>query len=222
MNQKMTITKNDFFTANNFETLQDISKKYPEWKDFCMEIVNQMDDKFGLTMYSETSAEIKQLVFIDYNMAQRILFVGLETSELQEDRLYLYKFHAVLTESGVDIKSKELFDTGVNIAKMLPYIKSGKVLVDGVEYDSITLQTDDDTYNVGDTLISLDTVLANEEGNDVRYDYNGAMYEVAKVEGKVIYLRTKDNVNTPFNDTQTLYLYNREKRKIIGFSGLVQ
>ena len=38
MNQRMTITKNDFFTANNFETLQDISKKYPEWKDFCMEI----------------------------------------------------------------------------------------------------------------------------------------------------------------------------------------
>ena len=207
----MTITKNDFFTANNFETLQDISKKYPEWKDFCMEIVNQMDDKFGVTQYSETSAETKQLVFIDYNMAQRILFVGLETSELQKDRLYLYKFHAVLTESGVQIKSKELFDTGVNIAKMLPYIKSGKVLVDGVEYDSITLQTEDDTYNVGDTLISLDTVLANEEGDNVRYDYNGAMYDVAKVGGKVIYLRTKDNINTLFNETQTLYLYNRAK-----------
>ena len=207
----MTITKNDFFTANNFETLQDISKKYPEWKDFCMEIVNQMDDKFGLTMYSETSGEIKQLVFIDYNMAQRILFVGLETSELQKDRLYLYKFHATTDGQSGELKSKELFDTGVNIAKMPPYIKSGKVLVDGVEYDSITLQTEDDTYNVGDTLISLDTVLANEEGDDVRYDYNGAMYEVAKVEGKVIYLRTKDNVNTPFNETQTLYLYNRAK-----------
>ena len=207
----MTITKNDFFTANNFETLQDISKKYPEWKDFCMEIVNQMDDKFGVTMLSETSTEIKQLVFVDYNMAQRIVLVGLTASELQKDRLYLYKFHAVLTESGIDIKSKELFDTGVNIAKMLPYIKSGKVLVDGVEYDSITLQTDDDTYNVGDTLISLDTELANEEGDDTRYDYNGAMYEVVKVEGKVIYLRTKDNVNTPFQETQTLYLYNRAK-----------
>lgn len=207
----MTITKNDFFTANNFSTLQDISKKYPEWKDFCMEIVNQMDDKFGATLYSETSGETKQLWFIDYNMIQRFALVGLETSELQKDRLYLYKFHAVLTESGIDIKSKELFDTGVNIAKMLPYIKSGKVLVDGVEYDSITLQTDDDTYNVGDTLISLDTVLANEEGDDTRYDYNGAMYEVVKVEGKVIYLRTKDNVNTPFQETQTLYLYNRAK-----------
>ena len=207
----MTITKNDFFTANNFETLQDISKKYPEWKDFCMEIVNQMDDKFGVTQYSETSGETKQLWFIDHNTIQRFALVGLETSKLQKDRLYLYKFHAVLTESGVDIKSKELFDTGVNIAKMLPYIKSGKVLVDGVEYDSITLQTEDDTYNVGDTLISLDTVLANEEGDDVRHDYNGAMYEVAKVEGKVIYLRTKDNVNTLFNETQTLYLYNRAK-----------
>ena len=207
----MTITKNDFFTANNFKTLQDIGKKYPEWKDFCMEIVNQMDDKFGLTMYSETSAEIKQLVFVDYNMAQRIVFVGLETSELQKDRLYLYKFHATTDGQSGELKSKELFDTGVNIAKMIPYIKSGKVLVDGVEYDSITLQTDDDTYNVGDTLISLDTVLANEEGDNVRYDYNGAMYEVAKVEGKVIYLRTKDNVNTPFRETQTLYLYNRAK-----------
>ena len=207
----MTITKNDFFTANNFKTLQDIGKKYPEWKDFCMEIVNQMDDKFGLTMYSETSAEIKQLVFVDYNMAQRIAFVGLETSELQKDRLYLYKFHATTDGQSGELKSKELFDTGVNIAKMLPYIKSGKVLVDGVECDSITLQTDDDTYNVGDTLISLDTVLANEEGDDVRYDYNGAMYEVVKVEGKVIYLRTKDNVNTLFDETQTLYLYNRAK-----------
>ena len=207
----MTITKNDFFTANNFKTLQDIGKKYPEWKDFCMEIVNQMDDKFGVTQYSETSAETKQLWFIDYNLIQRFALVGLETSELQKDRLYLYKFHAVLTESGVDIKSKELFDTGVNIAKMLPYIKSGSTLIDGIEYSMITLQTDDDTYNVGDTLISLDTVLANEEHNDVRYDYNGAMYEVAKVEGKVIYLRTKDNVNTPFRETQTLYLYNRAK-----------
>ena len=207
----MTITKNDFFTANNFETLQDISKKYPEWKDFCLEIVNQMDDKFGVTQYSETSGETKQLWFIDHNTIQRFALVGLETSKLQKDRLYLYKFHAVLTESGVQIKSKELFDTGVNIAKMLPYIKSGKVLVDGVEYDSITLQTEDDTYNVGDTLISLDTVLANEDGDNVRHDYNGAMYEVAKVEGKVTYLRTKDNVNTLFNETQTLYLYNRAK-----------
>lgn len=206
----MTITKNDFFTANNFKTLQDIGKKYPEWKDFCMEIVNQMDDKFGLTMYSETSGETKQLWFIDYNTIQHFTLVGLETSKLQKDRLYLYKFHAVLTESGVDIKSKELFDTGVNIAEMLPCIKSGKVLVDGVEYDSITLQTDD-TYNVGDTLIALDTVLDNEEGDDIRYDYNGAMYEVVKVEGKVVYLRTKDNVNTLFQDTQTLYLYNRAK-----------
>ena len=207
----MTITKNDFFTANNFKTLQDIGKKYPEWKDFCMEIVNQMDDKFGVTMLSETSGETKQLWFIDYNLIQRFALVGLETSKLQKDRLYLYKFHAVLTESGVDIESKELFDTGVNIAKMLPYIKSGSTLIDGIEYSMITLQTDDDTYNVGDTLISLDTVLANEEHNDVRYDYNGAMYEVVKVEGKVIYLRTKDNVNTPFRETQTLYLYNRAK-----------
>lgn len=207
----MTITKNDFFTANNFKTLQDIGKKYPEWKDFCMEIVNQMDDKFGVTMLSETSAELKELWFIDYNTIQHFALVGIEANDLQKDRLYLYKSHSVEDEEGIKVLSTELFDTGVNIAKMLPYIKSGKVLVDGVEYDSITLQTDDDTYNVGDTLISLDTVLANEEHNDVRYDYNGAMYEVAKVEGKVIYLRTKDNVNTPFKETQTLYLYNRAK-----------
>ena len=205
----MTITKNDFFTANNFKTLQDIGKKYPEWKDFCMEIVNQMDDKFGLTMYSETSAEIKQLVFIDYNMAQRILFVGLETSELQKDRLYLYKFHATADGQSGELKSKELFDTGVDM-KPLTFIFNENTMIDGKWSPVITIQSDD-TFNVGDTLLSLESYIANEEGDDVRYDYNGAMYEVAKVEGKVIYLRTKDNVNTLFNETQTLYLYNRAK-----------
>ena len=207
----MTITKNDFFTANNFKTLQDISKKYPEWKDFCMEIVNQMDDKFGTTMYSETSAEIKQLVFVDYNMAQSIALVGLTANDLQEGKLYLYKVHAVGdSASGVQIKSKELFNTGVN-CKLLSYMKSYKnTLIDGIECSSITIQNDD-TFNVGDTLISLDTWIANEEGDDTRYDYNGAIYEVVKVEGKVIYLRTKDNVNTLFDETQTLYLYNRAK-----------
>ena len=202
----MTITKNDFFTANNFKTLQDIGKKYPEWKDFCMEIVNQMDDKFG-----QTNAETKQLWFIDQTMADSLQLPGLSASELQKDRLYLYKSHSVEDEEDIKVLSTELFDTGVNIAKMLPYIKSGSTLIDGIEYSMITLQTDDDTYNVGDTLISLDTVLANEQGDDIRYDYNGAMYEVAKVEGKVIYLRTKDDVKTPFYDTQTLYLYNRAK-----------
>ena len=207
----MTITKNDFFTANNFKTLQDIGKKYPEWKDFCMEIVNQFDDKFGYTMLNETSAEVKDLWFIDYNLMQRLVLIGIEANDLQKDRLYLYKSHSVEDEEDIKVLSTELFDTGVNIAKMLPYIKSGSTLIDGIEYSMITLQTDDDTYNVGDTLISLDTVLANEQGDDIRYDYNGAMYEVAKVEGKVIYLRTKDNVNTLFQDTQTLYLYNRAK-----------
>ena len=84
----MTITKNDFFTANNFKTLQDIGKKYPEWKDFCMEIVNQMDDEFGVTMLSETSAEIKQLV--DYNMAEHIPYPELTAADLQKGKLYLY------------------------------------------------------------------------------------------------------------------------------------
>lgn len=149
----MTITKNDFFTANNFETLQDISKKYPEWKDFCMDIVNQMDDKFGVTMFSETTGEIKQLVFIDRNMAQHISFPGIKASELQKDKLYLYKVHAAAdTASGMQIKSKELYDTGVNIAQMLPYIKGKSALIDGIECVSITLQNDGDSYNVGDTL----------------------------------------------------------------------
>ena len=84
----MTITKNDFFTANNFKTLQDIGKKYPEWKDFCMEIVNQMDDKFGVTILSETSGEIKQLV--DYNMAEHNTYPELTAADLQKGKLYLY------------------------------------------------------------------------------------------------------------------------------------
>ena len=206
----MTITKNDFFTANNFETLQDISKKYPEWKDFCMEIVNQFDDKFGVTMLSETSTEIKQLFFIDYNMLHSTAIEGITAADLQKDKLYLYKLHTTTDGESAELKSKELYNTGVNY-KLLSYIKNSKTtLIDGIECNSITIQNDD-TFNVGDTLISLDTWIANEEGDDTRYDYNGAMYEVVKVEGKVIYLRTKDNVNTPFQETQTLYLYNRAK-----------
>ena len=206
----MTITKNDFFTANNFKTLQDIGKKYPEWKDFCMEIVNQMDDKFGVTMLSETSTEIKQLFFIDYNMLQSTVIEGITAADLQKDKLYLYKLHVTTDGESTELKSKELYNTGVNY-KLLSYIKNSKTtLIDGIECNSITIQNDD-TFNVGDTLLSLDNWIANEDYTDTRMDYNGAMYEVVKVEGKVVYLRTKDEINKLFEQTQTLYLYNRAK-----------
>ena len=205
----MTITKNDFFTANNFETLQDISKKYPEWKDFCMEIVNQMDDKFGLTMYSETSGELKELFFLDQNMAEHNPYPGITASELQKDKLYLYKMHATIDGESMDIKSKELFDTGVDM-KPLTFIFNENTMIDGKWSPVITIQSDD-TFNVGDTLLSLESYIANEQHNDIRMDYNGAMYEVAKVEGKKVYLLTKDEVNTLVEETQTLYLYNRAK-----------
>lgn len=206
----MTITKNDFFTANNFKTLQDIGKKYPEWKDFCMEIVNQMDDKFGATMLSETSTEIKQLFFIDYNMLQSTVIEGITAADLQKDKLYLYKLHTTTDGESEEIKSTELYNTGVNY-KLLSHIKNSKTtLIDGIECNSITIQNDD-TFNVGDTLLSLDNWIANEDYTDTRYDYNGAMYEVVKVEGKVVYLRTKDEINKLFEQTQTLYLYNRAK-----------
>ena len=205
----MTITKNEFFTANNFETLQDISKKYPEWKDFCMEIVNQMDDKFGLTMYSETSGELKELFFLDQNMAEHNPYPGITASELQKDKLYLYKMHATIDGESMDIKSKELFDTGVDM-KPLTFIFNENTMIDGKWSPVITIQSDD-TFNVGDTLLSLESYIANEQHNDIRMDYNGAMYEVAKVEGKKVYLLTKDEVNTLVEETQTLYLYNRAK-----------
>ena len=206
----MTITKNDFFTANNFETLQDIGKKYPEWKDFCMEIVNQFDDKFGVTMLSETSTEIKQLFFIDYNMLHSTAIEGITAADLQKDKLYLYKLHTTTDGESAELKSKELYNTGVNY-KLLSYIKNSKTtLIDGIECNSITIQNDD-TFNVGDTLLSLDNWIANEDYTDTRYDYNGAMYEVVKVEGKVVYLRTKDEINKHFEQTQTLYLYNKAK-----------
>ena len=205
----MTITKNDFFTANNFETLQDISKKYPEWKDFCMEIVNQMDDKFGLTMYSETSGELKELFFLDQNMAEHNPYPGVTASELQKDKLYLYKMHTTIDEESMDIKSKELFDTGVDM-KPLTFIFNENTMIDGKWSPVITIQSDD-TFNVGDTLLSLESYIANEQHNDIRMDYNGAMYEVARVEGKKVYLLTKDEVNTLVEETQTLYLYNRAK-----------
>ena len=206
----MTITKNDFFTANNFETLQDISKKYPEWKDFCMEIVNQFDDKFGTTMYSETSGEIEQLVFVDYNVAQSIVILGLAASELQKDKLYLYKMHSTIDGNIVDLKSSELFNTGVNIDEPIKYIIRGKEVINGVQCDVIELNSFPYNYTAGDTLLSLDTILKNDD-NTEREDYNGALYEVVQARGAILYLRTKDKIKTPLKDTQALYLYNRAK-----------
>ena len=204
----MTITKNDFFTANNFETLQDISKKYPEWKDFCEQIVNQMDDKFGVTMLSETSAEIKQLLFVDQNMAEHNPYPGLTASELQKDKLYLYKMHATTDGESVELKNTELYNTGVNI-KHLTFIFNENTMIDGKWAYIITIQ-DDVTYNVGDTLLTLEAVLL--DGEQFRSDYNGALYEVVKIEGDKVYLQAKyNNVNTPFQEVKTLYLYNRAK-----------
>lgn len=201
----MTITKNDFFTANNFSTLEDISKKYPEWKDFCMTIVSQMDDKFGETMTSETSAEIKQLFFLDYKMAETMQLTGIT---VQKDKLYLYKIHAAASADDMQIKSEELYNTGVDI-NPLPYTFKENTMIDGKWAYRITIQNDV-TYNVGDTLLSLDTMLIDESHNNLRMDYNGAMYEVVKIEGENVYLQTKDKTNTPFQDTKSLYLYKRK------------
>ena len=205
----MTITKNDFFTANNFKTLQDIGKKYPEWKDFCMEIVNQMDDEFGVTMFNETSGEIKQLFFLDQNMVGQMQLPGITASELQKDKLYLYKIHSTIDGESEELKNTELYNTGVNI-KPLTFIFNENTDIDGKWSPVITIQSDD-TFNVGDTLLSLESYIVNEQHNDIRMDYNGAMYEVAKVEGKKVYLLTKDEANILVEDTQTLYLYNRAK-----------
>ena len=203
----MTITKNDFFTANNFETLQDISKKYPEWKDFCMEIVNQMDDKFGVTMLSETSGEVKQLLFLDQNIAEHNPYPGITVSELQKDKLYLYKMHATIDGESVELKSSELYNTGVNI-KPIPYTFNKNTDIDGKWAYIITIQ-DDVTYNVGDTLLALEAVLL--DGEQFRDDYNGALYEVVKIEGDKVYLQSKDNnVNTPFQEVKKLYLYKKK------------
>ena len=203
----MTITKNDFFTANNFSTLEDISKKYPEWKDFCMEIVNQMDDKFGVTQYSETSGEIKQLLFLDYNMAEHNPYPGPTASELQKDKLYLYQMHATTDGESVELKNTELYNTGVNI-KPLTFIFNENTDIDGKWAYIITIQ-DDVTYNVGDTLLTLEAVLL--DGEQFRSDYNGALYEVVKIEGDKVYLQAKyNNVNTPFQEVKTLYLYKKK------------
>lgn len=205
----MTITKNDFFTANNFKTLQDIGKKYPEWKDFCMDIVNQMDDKFGATMLSETSGEIEQLMFVDYNVAQSIVILGLAPSELQKDKLYLYKMHSTIDGNIMELKSSELFNTGVNIDKPIKYNYRNTEVIDGVKCVVIELTGFPFNYTAGDTLLSLDTMLKNDD-NTERADYNGALYEVVEAAGSILYLRTKDKIKTPFKETQTLYLYKRK------------
>lgn len=198
----MTITKNDFFTANNFKTLQDIGKKYPEWKDFCMEIVNQFDDKFGITPINDTSVEIKYLGFLDNAMGQSGQIEG-----LQEGKLYLIKMKIITDGQSDQILEQELYDTGVYIGKSLIVTYNSAERIDGIERGIITLQSDEN-YNVGDTLLFLETSIPTEDGKDIRYDYNGALYEVIKVEGKKIYL---DRSDPRFQETKSLYLYNRAK-----------
>lgn len=200
----MTITKNDFFTANNFETLQDISKKYSEWKDFCMEIVNQMDDKFGQTKINDTHTDFKMMQFYD---SRTIKNWGIEG--LQEDTLYIMKQYVILEgDDGQEI-SKELYNTGVYIGQTPNYKYNANWELNGKQQPSITLQSDV-TYNVGDVLISFDATIPND--GSIRYDYNGALFEVYKVDGTKVDLVCKDEIsNNGFQDITGFFLYKKAK-----------
>ena len=204
MNQRMTITKNDFFTANNFKTLQDIGKKYPEWKDFCMEIVNQFDDKFVMTQINETSKDIKKLLFADKYMIQNE-----NISEAQEGNLYLIKQHILRKESD-QVLSSELYNTKVYLGEPSTFSYSGRTIIEGQTCYIMTIKSDDN-YNIGDTLISFESRLNNEAHNGIRYDYNGVLYKVVKVEDTKVYITTEEDVNTPTPAVTQFYLYKKAK-----------
>ena len=108
--------------------------------------------------------------------------------------------HSTIDGNITELKSSELYNTGVNIDKPIKYNYSRTEVIDGVKCDVIELNSFPYNYTAGDTLLSLDTILKNDD-NTERADYNGALYEVVKASGAILYLRTKDKIKTPLKDT---------------------
>lgn len=130
---------------------------------------------------------------------------------LQEDTLYIFKQHAIAegdSGGGQEI-SREVYNTGVFIGKTPNYKYNANWELDGKQQPSITLQSDV-TYNVGDVLIAFDATIPNDENTDIRYDYNGALFEVYKVDGTKVDLVCKDEItNNGFQDITKFFLYKK-------------
>lgn len=193
----MTITKNDFFTANNFKTLQDIGKEY-EWEDFFKSITEQ----FNATWSKDNKIQILRGSIIKNNNNFK------DTNDLQEDKLYIVRMQVFRPVSALPYSKYTYFDTGVYVGESSKFSDGGEYMELGKPDIEVIIPQDDTKYNIGDVFIDFNRyVWAN--GGVTRDDYNGVLYEVYKIKDGKIYLMTM--TNKPENSQLgQLYLYKRK------------
>lgn len=192
----MTITKNDFFTANNFKTLQDIGKNY-EWEDFFKSITEQFD----ATWSKDNKIEILRGSIIKNKNYK-------DTNDLQEDKLYIVRIQTFRPVSALPYVKYTYYDTGVYVGESSKFSDGGEYMEFGKPDIEVIIPQDDTKYNVGDVFIDFDRYVW-AGGGVTRNDYNGVVYEVYKIKDGKIYLMamTKLEENSKLGQ---LYLYKRK------------
>ena len=195
----MTITKNDFFTANNFKTLQDIGKNY-EWEDFFKSITEQFD----ATWSNDNKIKILRGSIIKNNQNYK------DTNDLQEDKLYIARIQTFRPVSALPYTKYKYYDTGVYVGESSKFSSGGEYSELGKPHIEVIIPQDDTEYNVGDVFIDFDRYVQNPNViGTTRNDYNGAVYEVYKIKDGKIYLMTmtKDLEGSKLGQ---LYLYKKK------------
>lgn len=182
----MTITKNDFFTAYNFKTLQDIGKEY-EWEDFFKSITEQFTKQFNVTWSKDNKIKILRGSIIKNNKNYK------DTNDLQEDKLYIVRMQVFRPVSALPYSKHTYYDTGVYVGESSKFSSDGsytQVVGNQARNVEVIIPQDDTEYNVGDVFIDFDRYVTPEGGGATRPDYNGAVYEVYKIKDGKIHLMT--------------------------------
>ena len=195
----MTITKNDFFTANNFKTLQDIGKNY-EWEDFFKSITEQFD----ATWSKDNQIKILRGSIIKNNNNYK------DTDDLQEDKLYIARIQTFRPVSALPYTKYKYYDTGVYVGESSKFSSGGEYSELGKPHIEVIIPQDDTEYNVGDVFIDFDRYVQNPNViGTTRNDYNGAVYEVYKIKDGKIYLMTMTK-DLEGGKLGQLYLYKKK------------
>ena len=197
----MTITKNDFFTAYNFKTLQDIGKEY-EWEDFFKSITKQ----FNFTWSKDNKIQILRGSIIKNNNSFK------DTNDLQEDKLYIVRTYVIRPVSALPYVKYTYYDTGVYVGESSKFSSDRDYIqVVGNQARNVQVITpqDDTEYNVGDVFIDFDRYVYPEGGGATRNDYNGIVYEVYKIkDGKIHLMAMTENEENGL--LGQLYLYKKK------------
>lgn len=194
----MTITKNDFFTANGFNTFTDISKKY-EWEDFFKSITEQFD----FTWSNDNQIKILRGSIIKNNKNFK------DTNDLQEDKLYIVRSYVIRPVSALPYVKFAYYDTGVYVGESSKFSSGGEYIEFGKPHIEVIIPQDDTKYNIGDVFIDFDRYVTGPNGGDTRKDYNGVVYEVYKIKDEKIYLMTMTKY-VENNKLGQLYLYKKK------------